>query len=144
MAHESEPGRGPAGGARGYAGWILNDDDRRHLLNRFPPRFPDVIADHVTLCAEDDPRAAGLSEQRAQVVGHAYDPAGVEALVVEIAGATRRPDGGVYHLTWSLDVKAGRKAGHSNLVIARHGWMPIRPPLEVTLFAATWPSSRYP
>ena len=39
------------------------------------------------------------------VVGVADDGAGVQALVVEIGGTTRRPDGSAYHVTWSLGAR---------------------------------------
>ena len=35
------------------------------------------------------------------MVGVDDDGAGVQALVVEIGGAARRPDGSTYHITWS-------------------------------------------
>jgi hypothetical protein len=127
-----------------YVGWLLGEGDRRHLLEQFPPRFPDVIADHVTLCRADDPQALLLSQRQGRVVGHIFDPAGVEALVVEIEGSTHRPDGGTYHLTWSLDVAAGCKAFHSNRVIAERGWTPVGPAIEVTLRVGDWPASKYP
>ncbi len=54
------------------------------------------------------------------MVGVADDGAGVQALVVEIGGSTRRPDGSSYHIAWSLG--AGRKAAESNDVIRVRGW----------------------
>jgi hypothetical protein len=57
------------------------------------------------------------------VVGVADDGAGVQALVVEIGGTTRRPDGSAYHITWSL--ARGRRAAESNDVIRERG-VPIR------------------
>jgi hypothetical protein len=41
-------------------------------------------------------------------VGEADDGAGVQALVVRIGGTTERPDGAIYHITWSL--AEGREA----------------------------------
>ena len=54
------------------------------------------------------------------MVGVADDGAGVQALVVEIGGTTRRPDGSAFHIAWSLG--AGRKAAESNDVIRERGW----------------------
>lgn len=42
-----------------------------------------------------------------------------QALVVEISGTTRRPDGSTYHITWSLADR--REAVESNDVL-RRGW----------------------
>ena len=54
------------------------------------------------------------------MVGAADDGAGVQALVVEIGGTTRLPDGATFHVAWPLG--AGRKAAESNDVIRERGW----------------------
>lgn len=36
-------------GRHQVTGWLLDPADRARLLKRFPPRFADVGADHVTL-----------------------------------------------------------------------------------------------
>ena len=54
------------------------------------------------------------------MVGVADDGAGVQALVVEIGGTTRRPDGSIYHITWSLGAR--RRAVESNDAIRERGW----------------------
>jgi hypothetical protein len=41
----------------------------------------------------------------------------VEALVVELNGSTKRPDGNTYHITWSL--AEGRKPVESNIYVGR-------------------------
>lgn len=75
--------------------------------------------------------------RRATVVGRADDGAGVEALVVELAGTTDRWDGSIYHITWSL--APGRAAKESNSVLAEQGWMPLAEPVSVALEPAKWP-----
>jgi len=55
----------------------------------------------------------------------------VQALVIRIEGSTRRPDGGTYHITWSL--APGRRPVESNEVIAARGWSPVDPPVPVPL-----------
>ena len=57
-------------------------------------------------------------------MGVADDGAGVQALVVEVGGATRRPDGSAFHIARSLG--AGRKAAESNDVIRERGWTATR------------------
>jgi hypothetical protein len=52
-------------------------------------------------------------------------------MVVQVEGSSERPDGGTYHITWSL--APGRKAVESNDVIARFRWHPVEPPVPVTL-----------
>ena len=72
----------------------------------------------------------------------ADDAAGVQAMVVRIGGSERRPDGGTWHITWSLDRAKGRKAGESNDVIARLGWRDIVPPVPIRLKPARFPASQ--
>lgn len=104
-------------------GWKLDRAQREALLGRYPPRYAEAVADHVTLLSD---KAGGDSADPpnpapdARIVGRADDGAGVEAMVVAIGGSTDRPDGGVWHVTWSL--AEGREARDSNDVIAQHGW----------------------
>ena len=67
----------------------------------------------------------------------AADGEGVEALVVAIDDSTDRPDGSIYHITWSLG--EGRRAKESNDVIARLGWTAIDLPMPVRLIPSRWP-----
>jgi hypothetical protein len=123
--------------ARPFTGWRLNPDDRAALLQRFPPRYANVVADHVTLAFR--PAHPKLpTETAGEIVGEADDGAGVQALVVRIGGTTDRPDGSTYHLTWSL--AEGRRGRESNDVLRDRGWTPHARPtpvrLEPRLFAA--------
>src|SRR3954467_12450098 len=104
--------------AKGFIGWALDRGQREALLKRFPPRYAEADADHVTLKFGD--AAARLpTETGGEIVGEADDGAGVQAMVVRIGGTTDRPDGSTYHITWSL--ASGRKAKESNDVIAARG-----------------------
>lgn len=114
-------------------GWKLPADERRRLLDRFAPRFADVVAHHVTLDAEAGADTPLPREASGEVVGEIDDGTGVQALVVRIGGTTDRPDGSTYHITWSLDKRAGRHAKESNDVIARLGWRPIAEPIPIRL-----------
>lgn len=109
-------------------GWKLPPGERVRLLERFPPRYETVIADHVTL-------RVGASElphkPTAQVVGHADDGQSLECLVVELDGTTDRPDGSTYHITWSLG--PGREAIESNDVLRDHGWEDLLSPIPIQL-----------
>ncbi len=112
-------------------GWRLDRDQRRELLLQFPPKFSEVVADHVTLSARVA-RGSGLpGETHGEIVGRAEDGKGVEALVVSIGGTTDRPDGSTYHITWSLE--KGRRAKESNDVIREYGWEPLELPMPVML-----------
>ncbi|HEV2530229.1 hypothetical protein [Phenylobacterium sp.] len=114
----------------GFIGWSLDRSQREDLLRRFPPRYAEAVADHVTLKFGD--AAARLpTETSGEIVGLADDGRGVQAMVVRIGGTTDRPDGSTYHITWSL--APGRRAKESNEAIAAHGWTPIEPPVAVQL-----------
>jgi hypothetical protein len=109
-------------------GWKLLSDERERLLRCFPPKYKNVIADHVTLRV-----GHGLlpAKADARIVGRADDGDSLECLVVELDGTTDRPDGSSYHITWSLGL--GRKAVESNDVLRESGWEPINPPIQVAL-----------
>ena len=102
------------------AGWLLHPEDRNGLLAVFPPAYPEVVAHHVTLRSGVPQDFPLPTETEGFVVGVADDSAGVQALVVEIGGTTRRPDGSTYHITWSLG--PGRRPVESNDVIRTRGW----------------------
>lgn len=113
-------------------GWKLPAVERQLLLRRFPPKYENVDADHVTLRTGATPDTP-LPERPAgsKVVGRADDGTSLECLVVEIGGTTDRPDGSTYHITWSLG--AGRKAKESNDVLRDRGWTHVERPVAIEL-----------
>jgi len=114
---------------RFYTGWLLDPLEREALLTRFPPAHATVVAHHVTLkFGDQDAQPPGAV--RAEIVGGADDGSGVQALVLAIDGSTARPDGGTFHITWSL--AEGREARESNDVIAA-GWTRFAKPVTVRL-----------
>lgn len=111
-------------------GWKLDREQRDALLKRFPPRYGQAVADHVTL--EVDAEGKPLPpEVKAAIVGRADDGAGVEAMAVAIDGTTDRPDGSTFHITWSLG--PGRRAKESNDVLKARGWDQLDHPVPVTI-----------
>ncbi|HEU4959762.1 MAG TPA: hypothetical protein VFT56_05085 [Sphingomonas sp.] len=123
----------------GVTGWKLDRHARAALLVRFPPEWPDVIADHVTLDMNAGPDTPLPCETHGAIVGGINDEAGLQAMVVAIGGTTARPDGSTYHITWSLDRAQGREPIQSNQVIAKHGWRPLDDPVPIALTPARWP-----
>ena len=107
-----------------YTGWLVDPADREKLLGWFPPRYPAVVAHHVTLKFGDE-TAEAPGPVTAEILGEADDGDGVQALVVAIGGSPVRPDGGTFHITWSL--APGREAKESNAVIGMHGWTSLAP-----------------
>jgi len=118
-------------------GWKIRRAQRRALLTLFPPKYPNTIADHVTLRGKASPDAPLPRENEGEVIGRADDGRGVEALAVRIAGTSDRPGGGTYHITWSLE--DGREARESNDVLADSGWVELEEPVPIELSPARWP-----
>jgi hypothetical protein len=115
-------------------GWQLDWKQRAELLTLFPPAWPDVVADHVTLQWCEGPDASPLpSPVEGAIVGIVDDGAGLQALVVSINGTVDRPDGSVFHITWSLDRALGREEVDSNDVLARVRWRTISPSIPLRL-----------
>jgi hypothetical protein len=112
-------------------GWKLPRDEREMLLQRFPPRYDNVIADHVTLRVGAAPETPLPRKADARIIGRGDDGESLECMVVELDGTTDRPDGSTYHITWSLG--PGRKARESNDVLREKGWEPLAAPVDVAL-----------
>jgi hypothetical protein len=114
-------------------GWKLTRECRDNLLAQLPPKYVRVIADHVTLSVGGND--APPSAETATIIGRADDGTGVEAMVVALNGTTARPDGKVWHVTWSL--AEDRTARESNDVIAALGWAALEQ-RAISLEPAVW------
>jgi hypothetical protein len=112
-------------------GWKVPQDEREILLRRFPPRYENVIADHVTLRVGATPETPLPRRPEARIVGRGDDGKSLECLVAELDGTTDRPDGSTYHITWSLG--PGRKARESNDVLRERGWQKLSDPIPIEL-----------
>src|SRR5919202_4728375 len=119
MAPSAREAHHGAGQGDTVIGWKLDREQRKELLQQFPPRYGNVVADHVTLRSRASRGAALPDETLGEIVGRADDGKGVEAMVGSLGGTTDRPDGSTYHITWSL--ADGRRAKESNDVL-RGGW----------------------
>jgi len=111
-------------------GWKLPSDERDMLLQRFPPKYQKVVADHVTLRVGATKDTRLPRRPAARIVGRA-DDGSLECLAVELDGTTDRPDGSTYHITWSLG--PGREARESNDVLRDQGFERIDAPIPVEL-----------
>jgi hypothetical protein len=137
MAPSAREAAERAGEGDNVLGWKLDREQRKELLQQFPPRYGNPDADHVTLRTEASEEADLPEEVLGEIVGRADDGRGGEAMAVAIGGTTERPGGGTYHITWSLG--PGRKAQESNLVLAAGGWVPFDLPMPVKLIPSRWP-----
>jgi len=86
-----------------YTAYVLTDETREALLELYPPKYEKVIAEHITVDGGAKKDATLPEPAWLKVIGEADSNDGLQALVVSVDGAYRRPDGKVYHITWSLD-----------------------------------------
>lgn len=81
----------------------LDKESKAMLMEKFPPKYPDVRYDHITI------RMGGIDAQQpeaaenVEVVGIADDGNGIEALIVRVNGTPKRKDGKSWHITASFD-----------------------------------------
>ncbi|HEX8511852.1 MAG TPA: hypothetical protein VF688_01955 [Allosphingosinicella sp.] len=137
MAPSAQQAAAGAGSGDTVIGWKVDREQRKELLQQFPPAYANVNADHVTLRSRASDDALLPDEDMGEIVGRIDDGRGVEALVVAIGGTTHRPDGSTYHITWSLE--RGREARESNDVLAAGEWTAFDLPMPVKLEPARWP-----
>ena len=119
-----------------YSAYVLDEGSRSKLLAQLPPKYPDVIAHHVTIDfgvkKSIDAVLIG-TKQPIQIIGYVNGD-GIEAAIVAVAGNTTRPDGKVFHITLSLDRSKGHKPVDSNALIKENGWIQIQPFTVLTKF----------
>lgn len=104
---------------RNYSGYkILNREFVLSQLENFgyPPAYKNVILEHITYQYPDKEVAPDVSE--VFVWGH-MQKNGVQCVLVSVDEKIRRPRGGYFHITYSLD--DGHKPVESNLLIEELG-----------------------
>ena len=108
----------------GYLGFGIPEEIRAALLGIFPVH-PDMeaVCHHVTLCLGG---SGGIPGTTAEVVVTGRFTDGVnDVLAVTVDGASRRPDGEIYHVTHGLNRAEGGRARLSAAVLdtvaAMHG-----------------------
>lgn len=111
----------------GYIAFTLDKKSRNVLKKTFPPKYDDFIGHHVTYKFGVKPNTPLPKGGTLNVIGYIDDGESLEALVVEVNGKTTRPDGKIYHITWSLDRSKGRKPVHSNNLLASKDYEPVAP-----------------
>lgn len=99
-----------------YTAYVLTEETREGLLELYPPKYDKVIAEHITVDF-GVPEGTALPEgDWIKVIGEADSKDGLQALVVSVDGDYRRPDGKVYHITWSLDPDKYKPADSNELI----------------------------
>ena len=102
-----------------YTGYLISDESREKLAELYPPRFSTFLGHHITeQFAVPADTAIPNQPQMVNVIGYVSDDK-VEGFAVEIDGQTRRPSGGTYHITWSIDKDKGARPAHTNDIISK-------------------------
>lgn len=119
--------------AHSYSAYLIRDRDLAlgEVWSLIPPTWPErVDFHHVTFefpSAELPPDVAS-----AYIVGRAINER-ADALVMAIDGSTERPDGGIWHITYSL--ASGVSPKDSNGAIAA-GWKTLDHDIHLSLIPA--------
>lgn len=112
-----------------YEAFVLSPESRAQVLAHFPPMFDEVVAHHVTHAfgvSRDYSVGTSVNKTRLdygvlytpiKVIGHIANE-GIQAIVVEVVGAERKPNGDRYHVTISYNKDKGYKPYQSNKLIA--------------------------
>jgi hypothetical protein len=114
-----------------FIGWKISPEDCSTLLAKFPPAYEPVATPHCTLALGTHSSAPLPPPAQGLIIARVDNLEGVEAFLVSIDGDTLRPDGGTFHITWSL--AAGRKPKESNDVILSAPPSEVFPPVLVDL-----------
>lgn len=118
-------------------GWNVAPLDLDRLRLIFRPKYVAVASPHCTLSLGPGRSAELPRPTIGEVYGKVDDFRGVEALLVSVNGNTIRPDGKIFHITWSL--AKGRKPRESNDVIDLID-LNLLEPLEKRIHAALIPA----
>jgi hypothetical protein len=108
-----------------YTAYKVDDASRTSLLAKFPPKYPKVIAHHVTVEYPAPENAAVPPAAKVKVIGYVDSEDGLEALIVSVNGSSQRPDGKAFHITLSLD-PTKYSAKDSNELIAKKKFTLVR------------------
>jgi hypothetical protein len=106
-----------------YSCYFIPEKIRNKLLLKFPPKYSRVYAHHITF--EYGVNAKLPPDAKIKIVGYCDSNTGVEVLVCEVNNTIDRPDGSIYHITWSLN--NGYRPVDSNRILKEYGWSNIEP-----------------
>lgn len=87
-----------------YLAYRIRDNERAQKLSEWPPQFtrlPDHHITHVFGTGDNPPPMP--APVTIEALGRVTDGHGIEAIAIRVNGSVTRPDGELYHCTWSLD-----------------------------------------
>ena len=106
-----------------YAAYEIDDASRDKLLDIFKPKYPEVIAHHVTHKYGAGPEDVPAAPQKVRVLGY-HDTGAIQILVVDVDGRKLQqtaPDAPTkfYHITLALDRAQGVSPSKSNAALKK-------------------------
>lgn len=115
-----------------YTAYVLDNASRDALLKKFPPKYPKVVAHHVTNefgvpATTEAPQPADV-----KVIGYVDSGDGLEVLVCTVNGKPERPDGKRYHITWSLDPEKYSPVDSNKLLASTKFTLKLATPIATT------------
>lgn len=108
----------------------LDKESKSMLMAKFPPKYPEVRYDHITIQMGGLGAKVPEPAQKVEVVGIANDGNGIEAFIVRVNGAPMRQDGRAWHITASFDSSKNAPACFD--VFAKSGEQEEKPYRPVT------------
>jgi len=105
-----------------YTAYLLDKRTRDFLLKEFKPRYCREVAHHVTEAFGVPEGTSPPKDAILEVVGYLDSQDGLEVLIVSVNGRTMRPDGSVYHVTWSLDPDKYRPYDSNEVIAKSDSW----------------------
>ena len=103
-----------------YIAFVIDKQSRQMLLEIFPPRYPDVIAHHITHAYGVSDKAPLPPQPQKVLVRGYHDSGAIQVLVVEVDGRKTQPSTGkFYHITLSLDRAQGVSPRNSNDILQK-------------------------
>ena len=112
----------------GYSIYELTGESRERLLRERTLSFPKVITHHITYRFPDEEPPPLVTQF--SVIGFSQGDA-IECWVVSLDGEVKRPNGGIFHITASLDPEQGAKPVDSNQLLKEHGWETLTEPIPI-------------
>jgi len=86
-----------------YTAYVLTDETRALLEEKYPPSYSEFIGHHITVEIGLSEGTPAPEEADIKLLGIKDSGDGIEALLVAVNGETKRPDGSTYHIIWSLE-----------------------------------------
>lgn len=118
-----------------YTAYKLSEHSRKVLFLMYPPKYSEFIGHHITeeFGVQPDTPLPDVPVL-VQVVGYVDTRDGLEGFTVEIDGDDTRPDGKLYHITWSLDPSKYKPVDTNNYAGDAESIRPVSIRVEPRIF----------